>query len=308
MTIDTQTCPDCGSSLQRRIGAIPSASRFAGRQLTAALPGGSLFQCVDCDLFYRWPQLDLRELNELYVAGEENNWTSTHGRRKDWQIAREWLSEHLPQGGRVLDVGCFDGGFLDSLGASHERFGIEIHPAARISAASKGIALVASEFGSLARLDLQLDCVTAFDVIEHVRQPTAFLQNCADRVKPGGLVVVATGNAQAASFRLMRGAYWYTAIPEHISFISRRWFDRVTPKIGLRLIASQRFSHAASRRMLLLHCMANLTYRYAPAIHRVLLRLRDAARGTSGRDGDQLAPPNWITAQDHFITLLEKPR
>ena len=138
-------CVCCGSDEVVLVGAIPSAIYFAGRLLSTPLQGGDLFRCLSCGLVFRYPRLSKVELDELYCQGNADSWQSAPAARSDWQIANKWISRYLPTANSILDVGCFDGGFLRSVRSIHSRFGIEIHEAARKKAQESGIHLLMSQ-------------------------------------------------------------------------------------------------------------------------------------------------------------------
>ena len=57
----------------------------------------------------------------------------------------------------ILDVGCFDGGFLDSLGSRYERHGIEINEQASQEAQRKGVDIIGTDFSDLEKLSGSYD-------------------------------------------------------------------------------------------------------------------------------------------------------
>src|SRR5579884_3834253 len=118
-------CPDCGEAA-RFLGPIPATDVFAGNVLQKLLPSGSLYRCIQCGLGFRWPRVTKENLDGLYVQGGDTTWTASVNRRRDWRLAHEWLTSNVPSGAAVLDVGCFDGGFLESLTRNYRCFGIEI--------------------------------------------------------------------------------------------------------------------------------------------------------------------------------------
>jgi hypothetical protein len=103
----------------------------------------------------------------------------------------------------------------------------------------------------------------------------------------------------------MRNRYWYSAIPEHISYLSERWLRGALTSLPLQLVSVRRFSHApgapgrAAR-----EAIANLAYRLSPAAARAM------RRGVAGgrRDGNLNLdyPPCWMTARDHLLVVLRK--
>ncbi len=115
----------------------------------------------------------------------------------DWRF-RQFISDSLPPG-RLLDVGCGDGGFLrlvrdigfSPAGFDYEKRMVDL-------ARSRGIAdAECAEFGAYCRgrAAEEFDCVTLFDVLEHVPEPAAFLLEIRRLLKPGGYLAVTLPNA-----------------------------------------------------------------------------------------------------------------
>ena len=110
---------------------------------------------------------------------------------------------------RVLDIGC-GGGILSEpiarLGASV----VGADPAAaniaaaRLHAAAQGLTIDYRETTAEALADAgeRFDVVLAMEVVEHVADLNLFVARCAEMVKPGGLMVVATLNRTIKSFAL----------------------------------------------------------------------------------------------------------
>lgn len=289
------------------LGKIPSTNQFAGRTLPYLLDGGHLWRCSACYLSFRWPVLDKAKLDALYAEGSEHNWNRPHAKRRDWQIARLWLHELLPEASSILDVGCFDGGFLDLLGDTYERYGIEIHPVARQRAEGKGISIIGEDFDSLPHAHKSMDCVTAFDVIEHAHEPAWFLTRCRDMVKPGGLILVSTGNADSPSFRFMGAGYWYCNVAEHLSFINPRWCSKIADELGMSIEKHSLFTYGSSNPLnYTLDTLKNIIYRMTPGF---FVWLRQHGLGNNDvMNFPELAsqPPSWRNAKDHLIIIFRR--
>lgn len=107
------------------------------------------------------------------------------------------------QGRTALDVGCGAGLLAEPLArlGAHVT-GIDAAPelieAARTHAGQSGLAIryVAGEVGAL---EGRFDLVTALEVVEHVADPASFVRALADRLAPGGLLIMSTPNRTAWS-------------------------------------------------------------------------------------------------------------
>ncbi len=303
MTSSLPRCPDCRGKVAF-ISPIPATDVFAGRTLGAPISGGGLYRCLECQLGFRWPRLDKVELDKLYESGDDLTWADQGPRRYDWQIARAWVERELDRGGGILDVGCFDGGFLEGLVHSYDCNGIEIHAAACDRAEKKGIKIIGNDFSCVTGV---YDCITAFDVIEHVEKPREFLAECLGALRSGGFIIISTGNLDALSFRMMGGRYWYCTISEHISFLSPKWFHVLSKSSSFRILRQTTYAHSNSSWVQKMReAVINVIYRIWRPGFRVLRTI--GMGGKNVKQHPELAehPPIWASAPDHFMVLLQK--
>jgi 2-polyprenyl-6-hydroxyphenyl methylase/3-demethylubiquinone-9 3-methyltransferase len=109
----------------------------------------------------------------------------------------------------VLDIGC-GGGLLSEpitrlgaavVGADPAAANIE---AAKVHAGREGLPIDyrVTTAEALADAGERFEVVLAMEVVEHVADLTLFVSRCAEMVKPGGLMVVATLNRTIKSFAL----------------------------------------------------------------------------------------------------------
>jgi 2-polyprenyl-6-hydroxyphenyl methylase/3-demethylubiquinone-9 3-methyltransferase len=125
---------------------------------------------------------------------------------------RDWIDQHWQgdecnrrplEGKTALDVGCGAGLLAEPLarmGATVTAIDPtpELIVAARDHAAGQGLTI---DYRNTAveNLSEQFDLVTAMEVIEHTADPAAFLKSLAERLAPGGLLILSTPNATALS-------------------------------------------------------------------------------------------------------------
>ena len=110
--------------------------------------------------------------------------------------ARAWYARFLPSAGRILDVGCGRGEFLDvAADAGLETHGVDLDPAMLAHAGAHRI-VEAEALDYLQSTPETFDVVSALHVIEHfpVGEGAALVRLGGSRLAPGGSLIVATPN------------------------------------------------------------------------------------------------------------------
>ncbi|PZT88848.1 MAG: bifunctional 2-polyprenyl-6-hydroxyphenol methylase/3-demethylubiquinol 3-O-methyltransferase UbiG [Citromicrobium sp.] len=142
------------------------------------------------------------------------------------------VRDHRPLLGKaVLDVGCGAGLLCEPLARLGGAVtGVDAAPENTAAAAQHADAMgldIRYMTGEIGSLDIgRFDLVTAMEVIEHVADKHRFVAALADRLAPGGLLVMSTPNRTPRSRLLMIGA------AEGLGLIPRgthHWDDFITP-------------------------------------------------------------------------------
>lgn len=209
---------------------------------------GRVVKCQDCHFLCKYVRPSSAYFHQHYAnAGEdyiERLAEEDPRYREDFRVARELLRKAFPKGGSILDVGCASGFFLETLGENWNRHGLELfHLAAERARKRAGISVSECDIGSAGFADRSFDVVSAFDVIEHLAEPMVFFRAAQRMLKPGGWLLLGTGNAGSVG-ALMSGSRWtYFCIPEHVSFFSPRSLMLALQKSGLSCFRIKRIHH-----------------------------------------------------------------
>ena len=148
-------------------------------------------------------------------------------------------------GRRVLDVGCSSGYLAAPLAERGNTIvGIELDPdAARGAEAYCERVLVGDvETMALPFPDSSFDVVLCGDLIEHLRDPEAFLVRVRPLLRPGGRLVLTTPNVANWTVRLglLAGRWRYTERGildrTHVHLFTKRTLEETLDRAGYRIV------------------------------------------------------------------------
>ena len=128
------------------------------------------------------------------------------------RLARWLLDNAYGRTGRLLDLGCGRGDFLDAFaGLGFEAVGVDASPRAAELAPHLEVAVADFARAPLPFGDGEFDFVFSKSVVEHLRDPIAALTEACRVLRPGGRIVVMT-----PSWQHMHWGPFY-ADPTHVS-------------------------------------------------------------------------------------------
>ncbi len=140
------------------------------------------------------------------------------GERYKIDLIRRWMPS-----GRLMEIGPAFGLFARAA----QQAGFDVHAIERDERCCEylrnvvGVRVTHSDDVVRALGDVEdVEVVALWHVLEHLSDPLAVLAAAADRLRPGGILVVATPNPESLQFRLF-GSHWtHLDAPRHLHILS----------------------------------------------------------------------------------------
>ena len=146
--------------------------------------------------------------------------------------------------GRILDVGCSAGYFLDVM-KNWDCYGIEIPSIwAEMASAKYGNHIHIGTLDDSNYPDEYFDVITLQDVFDHLSNPLECLAICKRILKPNGMIVIKVHNIECLYARLV-GRNFYAIIPPfHLFYYSKNTLKRALEKSGFSFQTSAFIGHS----------------------------------------------------------------
>ena len=226
---DRVPCPCCG------------ASHTAFERTVAAY---RLERCSACGLVFVNPRPTTQDLTDLYVAKTPESQADFYARTvspaqiAEYQRILADLAELLPGRGRMLDLGCAAGYFMQqSTRAGFEAHGIDLAPWVEQIANERGVRNIRSgRLCDAGFADASFDIVHSSQVFEHLPHPVSELREIHRILRPGGLLYVNVPNYQCLSIVLGRDDFELNTPPEHVAYFTPRTIARLLSTSGFDVL------------------------------------------------------------------------
>lgn len=139
--------------------------------------------------------------------------------------------------GKILDVGCSTGEFLNNLPGDWQKTGIEINEMASRLAQKKGLKVRNCSLEDYKTTE-KFDVIRACHVLEHFDNYDSFFGKVSKLLKKNGLLVIYTPNSKAVSFILTKSNWSYLYEKTHFLIFNIDNLSKIAKRHNLRLISS----------------------------------------------------------------------
>lgn len=215
-------CPLCGAESRRHCSK-----------------GGFTFvRCRACGLTRVEPLPSPEEIEAYYRRGYDQfrySFATPDAAPPERKMEELDILERYGVRGALLDVGSAHGHFMENAARHGWRAeGVEPQEKARNDALRR--------FGRRVYAALEdaprgaYDAVTMWHVIEHIADPEAFLRAAGERLRPGGVLALATPNIDSLVARATGESWGWLSPPDHLFLYSPRTLPRLLERNGFEVL------------------------------------------------------------------------
>lgn len=203
-----------------------------------------LVRCRQCGLMYLNPRPTLEEMRRYYPNDYHAYNVVFDGRlpfttRLEYQYGinkrcRAVIARAGLKYGRILDIGCATGTFLDAMRRrGWDTYGVEINAeAANYAREHLGLKVFVGTLIDAHYPDSFFDVVTMWNVLEHLHHPQATLFEISRIIRKKGTLVISLPNPDCIEAKIF-GRYWAGLdAPRHLYIYSRHTLQRALALAG----------------------------------------------------------------------------
>lgn len=301
---EVKACPCCESSDYTATGDIAPGFDCVTKSLRVTQPDYLIRECSNCGLLYRTPALAPDALSRYYEQADYTKWEIADFFPTERAVHQQL--QRLPLGARVLDFGCSSGRLLGALVPAYDCCGIEMNTEAAAAAASKGLRMLPATVMEH-EPEEQFQAAVAVDVFEHLQAPVLVLKKLLRLVKPGGAMLIVTGNGDDSVCRLDPAQFWYFRNFEHLFMLTRKAAEFLARELDAKLELWQRLPHYDTPLSARLHQRARHFFFWQFRRGTLLARTVLPFIPILNRARSWPVAPTVTCGHDHVLALFRKP-
>lgn len=149
------------------------------------------------------------------------------------KIFYQKIHQCVPEGGRVFDLGCGDGSFLNTLKDRYQCSGIEMSDLlSDLARKKRELNVRTGDFLTADFDDEEFDAITIISVIEHIDDPIKTFKKCFDLLKPHAVLILKTVNYGCLNRRIMKENWTGLRPPDHVIYFRPSNLKLLLKKVG----------------------------------------------------------------------------
>jgi 2-polyprenyl-3-methyl-5-hydroxy-6-metoxy-1,4-benzoquinol methylase len=146
------------------------------------------------------------------------------------------FEEKYIQHGKLLDVGCGNGRYLDGMKKlGWQTQGVEFNASAVEVCKLSGLNVHHGDLFSAQFESNSFDVINVSHVVEHVPNPVAFFTELCRVLKPNGSLIIKTPNSQAYGKKLFNTNWYANDVPRHLYLFAQQNLIVLANNCGLKI-------------------------------------------------------------------------
>jgi 2-polyprenyl-3-methyl-5-hydroxy-6-metoxy-1,4-benzoquinol methylase len=207
--------------------------------------GYTITKCRKCSLVFVLNYVTTEELIAHYGAMNDDSYGDNNVDCLNYyyEALGGLIRKRFPQGGRILDIGCSRGWFLDTM-EGWECHGNEITDTYGKAAREKhGDQISIGPFEEYPMREGYFDVITLQDVFDHIREPLDVLKKCYRLLRPGGLIAIKVHNISCLYAKVTGKRFYAVIPPSHLFYYDKATLGRTLEKSGFQVVDSKFIGH-----------------------------------------------------------------
>jgi SAM-dependent methyltransferase len=202
-----------------------------------------LVRCHGCGVLYENPRFPA----ELILAGYAASQDAGHDSQRPMRVRsfvralRQMRKQLPPPGSHVLDIGTAGGAFLEAAAQfGYDAYGMEPSKYLVEQGRLRGLKVEQGTIDDHGFDPSSFDLICLWDVLEHLTDPKAALQEVARLLKPGGVVLINYPDIGTLQAKLAGRRFWWL-LSVHLQHFDRRSIRDICGRVGLEAFHFQRY-------------------------------------------------------------------
>lgn len=208
--------------------------------------GLDIYRCTDCGHRYMNPRIKFDTLVKLYADDKTASDVYTQPvqvdiDRKKYQYGLDLIEKLGPPAmKKIMDIGCGSGGFLKIANENGWEYCVGVDANERYSdiyEETRGVQFLQTSFEHIdhEKIGSEYDCISMWNVLEHLYDIQQIISDVRRMLKPGGLMFIMVPNVESLASRIIRERS-ATFNWKHVSHFTRNSLDRLMSSCGFTAV------------------------------------------------------------------------
>ena len=210
-----------------------------------------VINCLVCDLSFVPESSYPKDIETIYADVQDPTYLlNKRSRYKTFQESLTQISRFLPDKGKLLEVGSYCGFFLDTFSKKYKNWNyIGVEPSKWAAEYARSQLNINTRTGTLEDnikdLPSDYDAVVAWDVLEHLNDPSAFLIQINSMMKLNGIFCFSTLDIDNWFPKIM-GKHWPWLMEMHLFYYKTDTTEQLLNKAGFKILGAEKYKHYVS--------------------------------------------------------------